>query len=154
MYVIFSYGLIYVVIIDFDFYYGDGFQFIVWLYNVRFVGLGKNVVWWKKILIGYFSLYDINFYLCEMGDEDKVRNVSICIDNVYGQSIWNVYLQLWKIEIDFWVLYEFKYLILLDKIWEYLRVQIEKLCVQGVNLRVVIFLFVGFDVSEWESFGM
>lgn len=44
----------------------------------------KNVLVWKKIFIGYFSFYDINLYFCEGGDEEKVKNVSFCIDNVYG----------------------------------------------------------------------
>ncbi|KAK4660909.1 histone deacetylase [Podospora pseudocomata] len=154
MHAILSHGLTHAAIIDFDLHHGDGSQSIAWLHNARSAGLGKNAAWWKKTSIGYFSLHDINSYPCEMGDEDKVRNASICIDNAHGQSIWNVHLQPWKTEADFWALYESKYSILLDKTREYLRVQTEKLRAQGMNSRAAIFLSAGFDASEWESPGM
>ncbi|KAK0712167.1 hypothetical protein B0T21DRAFT_387178 [Apiosordaria backusii] len=154
MHAILSHGLTHAAIIDFDLHHGDGSQSIAWQHNARSVGLGKNAAWWKKTSIGYFSLHDINSYPCEMGDEDKVRNASICIDNAHGQSIWNVHLQPWKTEADFWALYESKYSILLDKTREYLRAQTEKLRAQGVNSRAAIFLSAGFDASEWESPGM
>ncbi|KAK4177328.1 hypothetical protein QBC36DRAFT_310236 [Triangularia setosa] len=154
MHAILSHGLTHAAIIDFDLHHGDGSQSIAWQHNARSVGLGKNAAWWKKTSIGYFSLHDINSYPCEMGDEDKVRNASICIDNAHGQSIWNVHLQPWKTEADFWALYESKYSILLDKTREYLKAQTEKLRAQGVNSRAAIFLSAGFDASEWESPGM
>ncbi|KAK0668698.1 hypothetical protein QBC41DRAFT_321302 [Cercophora samala] len=154
MHAILSHGLTHAAIIDFDLHHGDGSQSIAWQHNARSVGLGKNAAWWKKTSIGYFSLHDINSYPCEMGDEDKVRNASICIDNAHGQSIWNVHLQPWKTEAEFWALYESKYSVLLDKTREYLRAQTERLRAQGVNSRAAIFLSAGFDASEWESPGM
>jgi len=30
---------------------------------------------------------------CEMGDEEKVKMASLCIENAHGQSVWNVHLQ-------------------------------------------------------------
>ncbi|KAK4199445.1 hypothetical protein QBC40DRAFT_281980 [Triangularia verruculosa] len=154
MHAILSHGLTHAAIIDFDLHHGDGSQSIAWQHNARSVGLGKNAAWWKKTSIGYFSLHDINSYPCELGDEEKVRNASICIDNAHGQSIWNVHLQPWKTEAEFWALYESKYSILLEKTREYLRAQTDKLRAQGVNSRAAIFLSAGFDASEWESPGM
>ena len=28
-----------------------------------------------------------------MGDEEKVKMASLCIENAHGQSVWNVHLQ-------------------------------------------------------------
>ncbi|KAK3390330.1 hypothetical protein B0H63DRAFT_389942 [Podospora didyma] len=154
MHSILSHGLTHAAIIDFDLHHGDGSQSIAWQHNSRSVGLAKNAALWKKTSIGYFSLHDINSYPCEMGDEDKVKNASICIDNAHGQSIWNVHLQPWKTEADFWALYESKYSVLLEKTREYLKTQTERLRDAGLNSRAAIFLSAGFDASEWESPGM
>ncbi|KAK4192400.1 hypothetical protein QBC35DRAFT_469740 [Podospora australis] len=154
MHAVLSHGLTHAAIIDFDLHHGDGSQSIAWQHNARSTGLGKNAAWWKKSSIGYFSLHDINSYPCEMGDEEKVRNASICIDNAHGQSIWNVHLQPWKTEADFWALYETRYSILLEKTREYLRGHTERLRSQGLNSKAAIFLSAGFDASEWESAGM
>lgn len=62
-----------------------------------------------------------------MGDEEKVKNASLCIENAHGQSIWNVHLQPWKSETEFWELYETKYSILLEKTRNFLRMQTERL---------------------------
>lgn len=154
MHGILSHGLTHAAIIDFDLHHGDGSQSIAWQHNARSVGLAKNAAWWKKTSIGYFSLHDINSYPCEMGDEDKVRNASICIDNAHGQSIWNVHLQPWKTEAEFWALYESKYAVLLDKTRDYLKGQTERLRAAGLNSKAAIFFSAGFDASEWESAGM
>ena len=91
-----------------------------------------------------------------MGDEEKVKNASLCIENAHGQSIWNVHLQSWKTEKEFWELYETKYSVLLEKTRNYLRAQTERLR-SSPNLskpKAAIFLSAGFDASEWESSGM
>lgn len=154
MHAILSHGLTHAAIIDFDLHHGDGSQSIAWQHNARGVGLSKNAAWWKKTSIGYFSLHDINSYPCEMGDEEKVRNASICIDNAHGQSIWNVHLQPWKSEAEFWALYETRYSVLLEKTRVYLKGQADRLRAAGLNSKAAIFLSAGFDASEWEGAGM
>ncbi|TVY46074.1 Histone deacetylase [Lachnellula occidentalis] len=151
-----THGLTHAAIIDFDLHHGDGSQAIAWEHNKRATSLPKNALPWKKTSIGYFSLHDINSYPCEMGDEEKVKNASLCIENAHGQSIWNVHLQPWKSENDFWELYETKYSILLEKTRNYLRAQTERLQASpnGPRPKAAIFLSAGFDASEWESSGM
>jgi histone deacetylase HOS3 len=154
MHAILSHGLTHAAIIDFDLHHGDGSQSVAWQHNSRSVGLSKNAAWWKKTSIGYFSLHDINSYPCEMGDEEKVKNASLCIDNAHGQNVWNVHLQPWRSEAEFWKLYETKYSILLDKTRAYLQTQTERLRAAGQNSKAAIFLSAGFDASEWEGAGM
>ncbi|KAI6708645.1 hypothetical protein JHW43_008817 [Diplocarpon mali] len=151
-----NHGLTHAAIIDFDLHHGDGSQEIAWESNLRAVSAAKNAHQWKKTSIGYFSLHDINSYPCEMGDEEKVKNASLCIENAHGQSIWNVHLQPWKSEQEFWDLYESKYSVLLEKTRTYLRHQTERLRLNtnGPKPRGAIFLSAGFDASEWESSGM
>jgi histone deacetylase HOS3 len=151
-----THGLTHAAIIDFDLHHGDGSQAIAWDINKRAATAAKNALPWKKTSVGYFSLHDINSYPCEMGDEEKVKNASICIENAHGQSIWNVHLQPWKSESEFWDLYESKYSILLEKTRNYLRTQTERLRMMpnGPKPKGAIFLSAGFDASEWESSGM
>ena len=154
MHAILSHGLTHAAIIDFDLHHGDGSQSVAWQHNARSVGLPKNAAWWKKTSIGYFSLHDINSYPCEMGDEEKVKNASLCIENAHGQNIWNVHLQPWSTEAEFWQLYESNYSVLLDKTRSYLKGQTQRLRASGLNSRAAIFLSAGFDASEWEGAGM
>ncbi|CZT42102.1 related to histone deacetylase HOS3 [Rhynchosporium secalis] len=151
-----NHGLTHAAIIDFDLHHGDGSQAIAWNSNTRANSASKNAQQWKKTSIGYFSLHDINSYPCEMGDEEKVKNASLCIENAHGQSIWNVHLQPWKSELEFWELYETKYAVLLEKTRNYLRNQTERLRLSpsGPKPKGAIFLSAGFDASEWESSGM
>jgi histone deacetylase HOS3 len=151
-----THGLTHAAIIDFDLHHGDGSQAIAWEHNRRATNLPKNALPWKKTSIGYFSLHDINSYPCEMGDEEKVKNASLCIENAHGQSIWNVHLQPWKSEAEFWELYENKYSILLEKTRNFLRAQTDRLrsSPNGPKPKAAIFLSAGFDASEWESSGM
>ena len=151
-----THGLTHAAIIDFDLHHGDGSQAIAWEHNKRATSLPKNALPWKKTSIGYFSLHDINSYPCEMGDEEKVKNASLCIENAHGQSIWNVHLQPWKSEKEFWELYENKYSVLLEKTRNFLRTQTERLrsLQNGSKPKAAIFLSAGFDASEWESSGM
>ena len=148
-----THGLTHAAIIDFDLHHGDGSQAITWDHNARVASLPKSTPMWKKTSIGYFSLHDINSYPCEMGDEEKVRNASLCIENAHGQSIWNVHLQSWKTEAEFWTLYEDRYLVLLAKARAFLRGHCDKLRQAATHPkpRGAIFLSAGFDASEWES---
>lgn len=150
-----THGLTHAAIIDFDLHHGDGSQAITWEHNSRVASLPKNTRA-KKTAIGYFSLHDINSYPCEMGDEDKVRNASLCLENAHGQSIWNVHLQPWKSDAEFWDLYEDRYLIILSKARAFLKSTTQRLR-STPNLptpRAAIFISAGFDASEWESPGM
>lgn len=151
-----TYGLTHAAIIDFDLHHGDGSQTIAWETNKRALSAAKNALPWKKTSIGYFSLHDINSYPCEMGDEEKVKNASLCIENAHGQNIWNVHLQPWKTETEFWKLYESKYIVLLEKTRNYLRAQTQRLRNNGSGMKPIgaIFISAGFDASEWESSGM
>jgi histone deacetylase HOS3 len=151
-----THGLTHAAIIDFDLHHGDGSQAIAWESNRRAASAAKNSLPWKKTSIGYFSLHDINSYPCEAGDEEKIKNASLCIENAHGQSIWNVHLQEWRSEQEFWELYENKYSILLEKTRNYLRYQTKRLRdqINGPKPKAAIFLSAGFDASEWESSGM
>lgn len=149
-----THGLTHAAIIDFDLHHGDGSQAIVWQHNARANAATKNFPPWKKTSIGYFSLHDINSYPCEMGDEEKVKNASLCIDNAHGQSVWNVHLQSWKTEQEFWAIYESKYSVILSKTRAYLQEQAQRLRSEGKEPRAAIFFSAGFDASEWESAGM
>ncbi|KAH7031406.1 histone deacetylase domain-containing protein [Microdochium trichocladiopsis] len=152
MHGILNHGLTHAAIIDFDLHHGDGSQAIAWEHNQR--GLTKNAAAWKKTSIGYFSVHDINSFPCEWGDEEKVRNASVCIDNAHGQNVWNVHLHEWKTEVEFWKLYQSRYSILLEKTRQYCKSQTEKYRAMGQEPRGAIFLSAGFDASEYETDGM
>ena len=151
-----SHGLTHAAIIDFDLHHGDGSQMIVWEHNKKRAGLPKNAAPHRKTPIGYFSLHDINSYPCEMGDEEKVRNASLCIENAHGQSIWNVHLEPWKNPADFWRLYESRYKVLIEKTRRFLlhHTALLKASATGPKPKAAIFLSAGFDASEWEGEGM
>ena len=149
-----TYGLTHAAIIDFDLHHGDGSQSIAWAYNENMAQptKSKKAPSTQKYSIGYFSLHDINSYPCEYGDREKVQNASLCIENAHGQSIWNVHLQKYATEAEFWKLYETKYLALLDKARSYLLTQTRKLS-HDPNCprpKAAIFLSAGFDASEHE----
>lgn len=151
-----EHGLTHAAIFDFDLHHGDGSQSIAWTHNSRVLSLPKSASLSKKTAIGYYSLHDINSYPCEWGDEDKVQNASLCIENAHGQSIWNVHLQPWKTEADFWELYENRYSVLIEKMRGFLKSQYERFRSMGPAIRPkgAIFISAGFDASEWESQGM
>ena len=151
-----NYGLTHAAIIDFDLHHGDGSQSITWEHNRKTQTLPKNAASYKRTPIGYFSIHDINSYPCEYGDEEKVRNASVCIENAHGQTIWNVHLEPWKDLDDFMRLYNERYLILLEKARNFLRSHTQKLLRPngGPQPKAAIFLSAGFDASEWEGEGM
>lgn len=155
-YAIKTHELTHAAIIDFDLHHGDGSQSIAWAHNARVAGMPKNTPQSKRTAIGYFSLHDINSYPCEAGDEDKVRNASLCLENAHGQTMWNVHLQPWKTEKEFWELYQDRYATVLAKARSFLRFHTERLRQAPLHPRpkAAIFLSAGFDASEWESPGM
>ncbi|KAF2433629.1 Arginase/deacetylase [Tothia fuscella] len=151
-----AHGLTHAAIIDFDLHHGDGSQAITWAHNTKIAGMPKNTPNSKKTSIGYFSIHDINSYPCEMGDVEKVQMASLCVENAHGQSIWNVHLQPWKTEAEFWELYESRYLALVEKARSFLRHHTARLRA-GLNQpppKAAIFFSAGFDASEHESEGM
>ncbi|EGE07257.1 histone deacetylase HosB [Trichophyton equinum CBS 127.97] len=153
-----THGLTHAAIIDFDLHHGDGSQAIAWEQNERVTNAAKNAAGYNKTAIGYFSLHDINSYPCEDGDENKVRNASVCIDNAHGQSIWNVHMEVWETSQEFWKIYETKYTILLEKARAFLRAHSLQLRSNASpntpQPKAAIFLSAGFDGSEWEGANM
>ncbi|KAL8775257.1 MAG: hypothetical protein Q9209_000263 [Squamulea sp. 1 TL-2023] len=151
-----THDLTHAAIIDFDLHHGDGSQSIAWAHNSKVVNMPKNTPQSKRTAIGYFSVHDINSYPCEMGDEDKVRNASLCLENAHGQTVWNVHLQPWKTEKEFWQLYQDRYTAILSKARSFLRHHTERIQQAPLHPRpkAAIFISAGFDASEWESPGM
>ncbi|CAK7274878.1 histone deacetylase [Sporothrix epigloea] len=152
MHAILAHGLTHAAIVDIDLHHGDGSQAIAWQHNARSSAAAKNAAAWKKTSIGYFSLHDINSFPCESGDEDKVKNASLCIENAHGQTVWNVHLEPWKSETAFWALYADKYAVLLDKLRAFFRNQTAQRGPAGSS--GAIFISAGFDASEWETSSM
>ena len=107
----------------------------------------------EKSAIGYFSIHDINSYPCEMGDPDKVAQASMCMENAHGQTIWNVHLQTWENELEFWKLYEERYLALINKARAFLKVHSDRVraCKDDAPPKAAILISAGFDASEWET---
>lgn len=154
-----SHGLTHAAIIDFDLHHGDGSQSIAWdrnsKNNIKRITAKPNSKLKLGPDIGYYSLHDINSYPCESGDDEKVQAASLCIENAHGQSIWNVHLQTWKTEDEFWHLYESRYKVLLEKARVFLRHHTSRLHAEGkVQPKAAIFISAGFDASEWEGSGM
>ncbi|KAI9888166.1 MAG: hypothetical protein M1823_000101 [Watsoniomyces obsoletus] len=147
-----AYDLTHAAIIDFDLHHGDGSQSIAWAHNEGTLRPPKKASNHRRCNIGYFSLHDINSFPCEMGDEDKVRNASVCVENAHGQTVWNVHLQSWQTKAEFWKLYENQYRAILDKARNFLTNQVQRLSVTSNRTpRAAIFLSAGFDASEWEG---
>jgi histone deacetylase HOS3 len=149
-----EHGLTHAAIIDFDLHHGDGSQSIAWDHNEKVLNMPKNKPNSSKSSIGYFSIHDINSYPCENGESSKIQNASLCIENAHNQSIWNVHLQSWKDEAEFWELYENKYMVLIDKARSFLQHHTTRLHGGGANQpqpRAAIFISAGFDASEHET---
>lgn len=153
-----SHGLTHAAIIDFDLHHGDGSQAIALAHSsrnyARGKGLPKNAPAWQKTTIGYFSMHDINSFPCEDGDLRKVSNASVCIGERQLLSAWNVHLDYWNSDVEFWKLYQSKYSILLEKARCYLRSETERYRALGQVPKAAIFLSAGFDASEWEADSM
>ncbi|GAB7363716.1 hypothetical protein MBLNU230_g4284t1 [Neophaeotheca triangularis] len=154
-----THGLTHAAILDFDLHHGDGSQAITWernsANNVKRISARPNQKLKLNPDIGYYSLHDINSYPCEMGDDEKVQAASLCIENSHGQNVWNVHLQPWKSEQEFWELYETRYKVLIEKARAFLRQQAQRVWKEGkVAPKAAIFISAGFDASEWEGSGM
>ncbi|KAF3917287.1 hypothetical protein AA313_de0206146 [Arthrobotrys entomopaga] len=144
-----QYDMTHAVILDFDLHHGDGSQTIAWEVNNRH---GRRA-YKNTPLIGYYSLHDINSYPCEMGDMEKVRNASICIEDAHQQNIWNVHLETYKDAQDFWQLYENKYSVILEKAEAFLaNAQANyRPNSKQPKFKAGVFISAGFDASEHEQ---
>ncbi|KAJ5090505.1 hypothetical protein N7532_009189 [Penicillium argentinense] len=151
-----NHGLTHAAILDFDLHHGDGSQEIAADHNYKAATAPRNSPAYKKATIGYFSLHDINSYPCEAGEPEKVRNASVCIDGAHNQHVWNVHLQKWTTEAEFWDHYETKYRILIDKARAFLRHHTERLYQNphGPQPKATIFISAGFDANQGEYAGM
>ncbi|KAI1759699.1 histone deacetylase domain-containing protein [Hypoxylon sp. FL1150] len=151
-------GLTHAAIIDFDLHHGDGSQAIAMAHSSRNYargrGLPKSAPAWQKTTIGYFSMHDLNSFPCEDGDIAKVSAASMCISEKQLLSAWNVHLDNWNSDVEFWKLYQSKYSILLEKARCYLRSETERYRDLGQTPKAAIFLSAGFDASEWEANSM
>ncbi|KAI5366333.1 Putative histone deacetylase family, Ureohydrolase domain superfamily [Septoria linicola] len=153
------YGLTHTAIFDFDLHHGDGSQAITWQRNSKNNEKRQNAKPNSKLKlspdIGYYSLHDINSYPCEWGDDAKVQAASLCVENAHSQSVWNVHLQPWQTEDEFWKLYEDRYRVLVDKARLFLQHHSSRIRAEGrVRPNAAIFISAGFDASEWEGQGM
>ncbi|KAK9418349.1 putative histone deacetylase [Seiridium unicorne] len=149
-----NHGLTHAAIIDFDLHHGDGSQDITWDHNHRKHWVKGNNAPWKKGSIGYFSLHDIQSFPCEDGDPEAVKKASLCIEDAFSQTIWNVHLQQWKDHADFWYQYRTRIMIVLEKARAFLRRETESHRAAGQEPKAAIFFSAGFDASEYESPGM
>lgn len=155
-----AHGLTHAAIIDFDLHHGDGSQAITWERNLKAAksvkASSKNGAPQRKPQIGYFSLHDVNSYPCEDGNLEKVQAASTCIENQHSQNIWNVHLQPWTTEAEFWDHYGNDYKILLSKARAFLHSQSSRLkaATPSIVPKGAIFLSSGFDASQWEMDAM
>ncbi|KAK6341858.1 hypothetical protein TWF730_001345 [Orbilia blumenaviensis] len=146
-----QYEMTHAVILDFDLHHGDGSQTIAWEVNERHQNPRKTPK--NTPHIAYYSLHDINSYPCEMGDYEKIRDASTCIENSHHQNIWNVHLEQYKDAHDFWRLYEEKYSIILRKAESFLAKAKAsyKPTSKHPGFKAGIFISAGFDASEHEQ---
>jgi histone deacetylase HOS3 len=160
-----NYGLTHAAIIDFDLHHGDGSQDIVWKHSTRQQEHRSKMDAaqysrrrpppplspYEATPIGYLSLHDIESFPCEDGNLSKTTGASTCIETV-DRSIWNVHLDEWEKESEFWKLYEDKYSMLITKTRSFLRRFSQRVKSSGGHSpKGAIFISAGFDASEWEN---
>lgn len=128
-----KHGVTHCAILDIDLHHGDGLQDICWERG-GFEGdhglqedettpkdeYGKGFASYPKV--GYFSLHDIKSYPAELGyaTKDTIRNASTCVMD-HDVNIWNVHLQLWTSEDEFYKHYQTKYVAILNRANQFLN---------------------------------
>ena len=172
-------GVTHAVILDFDLHHGDGSQDICWQKAGFEPDFGEISAGYEEgdddpdehtkkdantPKGGYFSLHDINSFPTELGYAipTNIKNASTCI-MAHDLNIWNVHLQPYTTEEDFYKLYQTKYSILLQKADEYLtnaRREHEDLIRQNGKMKsprdqippfkAFVVISAGFDASEYE----
>ena len=134
-----TYGVTHCAILDIDLHHGDGSQDICWERG-GFTGdygqqdedeivdpslnprddYGKRFATYPKV--GYFSLHDIKSYPTELGfaTKENIKNASTCIMD-HDLNIWNVHLQSWASEDEFYKHYLTKYVAILNRANQFLN---------------------------------
>lgn len=131
------YGVTHCAILDIDLHHGDGSQDVCWE-RAGFAGdygkdeddeidgqgprddYGKRFATYPKV--GYFSLHDIKSYPTELGyaTKENIKNASTCIMD-HDLNIWNVHLQEWSTEEEFYKHYQIKYVNILNRANQFLN---------------------------------
>lgn len=133
-----KYGVTHCAILDIDLHHGDGSQDICWERS-GFIGdygktddefydanenprneYGKKFALYPKV--GYFSLHDIKSYPTESGyaTKENIKNASLCIMD-HDLNLWNVHLQEWSSEEEFYKHYQTKYVAVLNRANQFLN---------------------------------
>lgn len=133
-----KYGVTHCAILDIDLHHGDGSQDICWE-RAGFTGdygktddefhdandnprddYGKKFALYPKV--GYFSLHDIKSYPTELGyaTKDNIKNASLCVMD-HDLNLWNVHLQEWSTEEEFYKHYQTKYVAILNRANQFLN---------------------------------
>lgn len=133
-----AYGITHCAILDIDLHHGDGSQDICWE-RAGFSGdygknddefedreanprddYGKKFATYPKV--GYFSLHDVKSYPTELGyaTKDKIKNASLCVMD-HDLNLWNVHLQEWGTEEEFYKHYQTKYVAILNRANQFLN---------------------------------
>lgn len=131
-----EYNVTHCAILDIDLHHGDGSQDICWE-RAGFQGdygkeddeddkenprddYGKKFATYPKV--GYFSLHDIKSYPTELGyaTKENIKNASMCIMD-HDLNIWNVHLQKWNSEDEFYKHYKSKYVTILNRANQFLN---------------------------------
>lgn len=134
-----TYGVTHCAILDIDLHHGDGSQDICWE-RAGFTGdygqqaedeiddpslnprneYGKRFATFPKV--GYFSLHDIKSYPTELGfaTKENIKNASTCIMD-HDLNIWNVHLQNWNTEDEFYKHYQTRYVAILNRANQFLN---------------------------------
>lgn len=120
-----KYGVTHCAILDIDLHHGDGTQDICWERAGFAADFGKEEghapsddtkkpASYPKI--GYFSLHDVKSYPTELGfaAKENIKNASLCIMD-HDLNIWNVHLQEWTSEEEFYKYYQTKYVAILNR---------------------------------------
>lgn len=170
-----SKGVTHAVILDFDLHHGDGSQDICWQKAGFEADFGEFAAGYSEgdadpdehpkknangPRVGYFSLHDINSFPTELGYAipTNIKNASTCV-MAHDLNIWNVHLQPYKTEDDFYKLYEQKYSVLLEKAEEFLtqsKITHEQLIKSSKDpqnippFKSMVVISAGFDASEYE----
>lgn len=163
-----KYDVSHVAILDIDLHHGDGSQDICWE-RAGFVGdfgkdeqedlemgfearddYGKRFAKYPKV--GYFSLHDIKSYPTELGfaTKENIKNASTCIMD-HDLNIWNVHLQEWEDEDEFYKHYKTKYVSILNRVNQFMNQAKIQMEVEGKQFKPMIIISAGFDALEYEN---
>lgn len=167
-----SQGVTHAVILDFDLHHGDGSQDICWQKAGFEPDFGEIAAGYQEgdmdpdehskkdsigPKVGYFSLHDINSFPTELGYAipTNIKNASTCV-MAHDLNIWNVHLQQYQTEEEFYQLYNDSYSVLLQKAHEFLSNAQREHAILVENdpktppFKSMVVISAGFDASEYE----